>query len=135
MKTRYAELPAYTTRDASEIRELMHPDVHAGLGVSRQSLAQARVAPGARTLLHRHHHSEEIYHITAGKGRMILGEQTFAVRTGDTVCIPPGTPHCLDNTGTTPLVVLCACSPPYRHDDTEVLMTARPSPTSPPPHE
>ncbi|WP_111657184.1 cupin domain-containing protein [Isoalcanivorax indicus] len=121
MKTRYAELPAYTTRDASEIRELLHPDVHAALGVRHQSLAEARVAPGAATVLHRHHRSEEIYHITAGGGRMTLGEETFTLRAGDTVCITPGTPHRLENTGDTPLVVLCACSPPYAHDDTELL--------------
>ena len=121
MKTRYADIHAFVTRDASEIRELMHPDRDARLGAARQSLAEARVAPGARTLCHRHRTSEEIYHISAGHGRMMLGEDTFSVETGDTVCIPPGTPHWLHNTGTETLVVLCACTPPYSHDDTELL--------------
>jgi mannose-6-phosphate isomerase-like protein (cupin superfamily) len=43
------------------------------------------------------------------------------VQVGDTVCIPPGTPHCVENTGTEPLRILCACAPPYAHDDTELL--------------
>ena len=40
---------------------------------------------------------------------------------GDTLCIKPGTPHHIKNTGTTPLHILCMCSPPYSHEDTELL--------------
>jgi mannose-6-phosphate isomerase-like protein (cupin superfamily) len=39
------------------------------------------------------------------------------------VLIPPGTAHCVENTGTEPLVILCACSPPYAHEDTELITT------------
>lgn len=116
--TRYREITPYPTLDGSEIRELMHPDHQA---VQNQSLAEATVAPGRRTRLHRHVRTEELYHVSAGQGRMTLGEAGFAVGVGDTVLIPPGTAHCIENTGTTPLVILCACSPAYRHDDTELL--------------
>lgn len=118
MKTEYAAIPPFITRDGSEIRELMHPSTHA---VRHQSLAEATVAPGAVTRLHRHRNSEELYHVTAGRGRMTLGERVFDVIVGDTVCIPPGTPHCIENPGTEPLRILCACAPPYAHDDTELL--------------
>lgn len=118
MKTRYAAVPAFITKDGSEIRELMHPSTH---GNHTQSLAEAIVAPAAATRLHRHHQSEELYHITAGRGRMTLGEESFEVEMGDTICIPPGTPHCITNTGTEPLHILCCCAPPYAHDDTELL--------------
>jgi len=118
MKTTYAAVPAYTTRDGSEIRELMHPSVHDNRA---QSLAEALVAPGQTTALHCHHHSEELYHIAAGRGRMTLGDQCFDVGPGDTVCIPPGTPHCIENLGTGPLRILCCCAPPYAHEDTELL--------------
>ena len=67
MKTRYADIPAYVTKDGSEIRELIHPDHH---GARNQSLAEAIIPAGTRTLLHRHHRTEEIYHVTAGQGRM-----------------------------------------------------------------
>ena len=43
------------------------------------------------------------------------------VAVGDTVAIPPGMPHCVNNTGDQPLKILCACSPPYSHDDTFLL--------------
>jgi mannose-6-phosphate isomerase-like protein (cupin superfamily) len=118
MKTAYGEIAAYVTKDGSIIRELMHPAVH---GNRKQSLAEAIVEPGARTALHRHVLTEEIYHITAGAGLMMLGERQFAVAQGDTICIAPGTPHCIDNTGAAPLKILCACSPAYSHDDTQLL--------------
>lgn len=120
VKNRYAAVVSYVTKDGSEIRELMHPLAH---GNERQSLAEAIVAPGAQTLLHRHRRSEEIYHITGGTGVMTLGGETFTVAAGDTVLIPPYTPHCVRNTGTRPLRVLCVCAPAYSHDDTELLQS------------
>ncbi|MEY2633553.1 MAG: hypothetical protein RIR00_2207 [Pseudomonadota bacterium] len=114
----YAAVTAYVTRDGSEIRELMHPAVQ---GNRAQSLAEAIVQPGARTLRHRHHCSEEIYHVTAGRGRMQLGEAWLALAPGDTVCIPPGTPHWVVAADEAPLHLLCCCAPAYAHEDTELL--------------
>ena len=96
----------------------MHPAVH---GNSKQSLAEATIPVGATTALHRHHRTEEIYHITAGHGLMIVGEQTVEVTAGDTICIPPETDHRLENTGKADLKLLCCCAPPYSHDDTELI--------------
>jgi len=118
MRSRYADAPAYVTKDGSEIRELMHPSLH---GNRRQSLAEATVAPGTRTHLHRHALTEELYHVTAGSGIMTLGDRCFPVAVGDTVLIAPGTLHRIEATGAEPLRILCCCSPPYSHDDTELL--------------
>lgn len=120
MLSRYRDQAPYRTKDGSEIRELMHPGVH---GNRRQSLAEARVAPGQRTALHLHHASEELYHVTAGRGRMTLGAKELTIAPGDTVAIPPGTPHAVQNVGDAELVILCCCSPPYAHADTELLPT------------
>jgi len=121
-KTEYSVLHDFITRDGSQIRELMHPSSHADEhGVQAQSLAEARVAVGNQTQLHCHHLTEELYHITAGTGIMTLGEESFPVKTGDTVCIPPHTAHCIKNTGKAELVILCCCSPAYADDDTELL--------------
>jgi mannose-6-phosphate isomerase-like protein (cupin superfamily) len=116
--TRRADIEPYITLDASEIRELMHPGPH---GNVNQSLAEATVPPGARTHLHRHRVTEEIYHVTAGTGWMVHGATGFRVSAGDSIVIPPGTPHCVHNDGASDLVILCACSPAYSHDDTELL--------------
>jgi len=121
MKSRYADARPYITRDGSEIRELMHPASH---GVRRQSLAEAVVQPGARTLLHRHALTEELYHVTAGSGLMTLGGASFPVAAGDTVVIAPGTPHRIEATGSEPLRILCCCTPAYAHEDTELLEAA-----------
>ncbi len=118
MKTAYSSAEPYVTKDGSTIRELLHPNLH---GDGAQSLAEARIAPGSATLPHRHRQSEELYHITAGEGVMTLGEERFPVRVGDTVRIPPGTPHRAKNTGTDELVILCCCVPAYSHEDTELL--------------
>ena len=118
IRSRLADVPSYVTKDGSSVRELMHPEVH---GSVRQSLAEASVPAGCATLLHRHQASEELYHILSGTGRMTLGGEEFAIAPGDTLLIPSGTPHRLRNTGNEPLRLLCACSPAYRHEDTEVL--------------
>jgi mannose-6-phosphate isomerase-like protein (cupin superfamily) len=118
MRQAYKDVTPYMTKDGSEIRELMHPSVH---GNARQSLAEATVPVGGKTLLHKHLVTEELYHITQGRGLMTLGDEAFEVFIGDTVCIPPGTQHCIENSGSEPLVLLCCCSPAYSHEDTELV--------------
>jgi mannose-6-phosphate isomerase-like protein (cupin superfamily) len=116
--THYIEAEAFITKDGSMIRELMHPDHHAARA---QSFAEAIVEAGVTTELHLHRRSEEIYHITQGAGRMRLGAKWFDVVVGDTIVIEPGTPHCITNIGKDELKILCACSPAYSHDDTDLL--------------
>ena len=52
---------------------------------------------------------------------MTLGNALFDLAVGDTICIAPGTPHCIACTSDIPLKILCACAPPYAHDDTEII--------------
>ena len=118
MKTALSELPAYTTKDGSEIRELLHPKLH---GANNQSLAEATIQPGQSTQLHRHAITEEIYHVTQGEGRMRLGESEFPIRAGDTILILPGTAHQVSAGGKAVLKILCCCSPAYDHEDTEII--------------
>lgn len=118
MKTSLIDMPAYLTKDGSQIRELMHPSHHP---VHKQSLAEATIQAGEKTQLHRHALTEELYHVTAGTGVMTLGEERFAISVGDTVLIAPGTPHCVEASGSEPLRILCCCSPAYSHADTELL--------------
>jgi mannose-6-phosphate isomerase-like protein (cupin superfamily) len=112
------EVPAFVTKDGSSVRELMHPAKHASRA---QSLAEASVAPGAATSLHRHRTSEELYCVLEGRGEMTLGTRVFEIKSGDTICILPGTAHRVRNTGEEALRILCSCSPAYRDEDTELL--------------
>jgi mannose-6-phosphate isomerase-like protein (cupin superfamily) len=59
--------------------------------------------------------------VTRGTGRLTLGREQLELAPGDTVCIPPGVAHCVENTGTDPLHILCCCAPAYSHADTELL--------------
>ena len=118
--TNYQEIVPYTTEDGSTVRELIHPEVH---GNSNLSVAEATVPMGICTKAHIHKHTEEVYHITRGSGVMRLGEQHFKIEEGDTICIRPGMPHSVENTGTSSLKILCCCSPAYSHEDTVLLGT------------
>lgn len=118
MLTHYSQIEAFITKDGSEIRELMHPQVH---GNRNQSIAEATVPVGAKTARHKHNKTEEIYFIVQGEGIMSLGEKSFKVIQGDSVCIEPGTSHNIENTGELPLKILCSCSPAYSDEDTDLL--------------
>ena len=118
MKVSTSDIRPYITNDGSGIREIIHPDRdHRAL----MSLAEATVDPGMKTFLHRHNESQEIYHITQGSGVMTLGNNFMEISAGDSVLIPAGTGHCVENTGEVPIRIMCCCSPPYSHEDTEIL--------------
>jgi mannose-6-phosphate isomerase-like protein (cupin superfamily) len=106
---------SFTTKDGSEIRELL---AHRNSSIRNQSLAEARLPPGASTTLHYHPRAEEIYYILSGQGLMRLEPETMTVGPGDAVAIPPGRIHQITNTGNTTLIFLCCCAPGYEHDDT-----------------
>ncbi len=118
IKSSHTQAVEYLTKDGSSIRELMHPRQH---GNCNQSLAEARLNPGITTHLHLHRLSEEIYYIIQGTAVMTLDAERFPVNPGDSICIPPGTPHCISNCGDSDLVILCCCAPAYSHSDTELL--------------
>lgn len=111
-------VPAFTTKDGSEIRELL---AHRNSGIRNQSLAEARLPPGGQTTPHYHPQTEEIYYILAGTGRMTIGEESRDVGPGDAIAIPPGAPHTIQNTGDDVLKFLCCCAPAYEHADTVLL--------------
>ena len=100
----------FITKDGSTIRELHHTDV--------QSLAEAALEPDQATERHYHGRTEEIYFVTKGSGSLEVDGETRTVRPGDAVLIPPRAWHTLENDGTSELLILCMCSPPYSDEDT-----------------
>ena len=101
------KVESFTTKDGSQIRELL---AHRNSCILNQSLAEARVAPGATTVLHYHCRTEEIYYVLAGRGRMRLGQELREIGPGDAVAIPPGDVHQITNIGSEELVFLCCCT-------------------------
>jgi mannose-6-phosphate isomerase-like protein (cupin superfamily) len=109
------QAPAFTTKDGSEIRELLS---HRNAAIRHQSLAEARVPPGTSTTPHYHARTEEIYYILSGTANMTIGKETHPVGPGDAIAIPPGRVHTISNTSQEMLTFLCCCAPGYEHDDT-----------------
>lgn len=105
----------FITADGSTIRELAG---RVAAPAVNQSLAEATVPVGRATTAHYHPQSEELYFITAGRGRLRLADEERDVAPGDCIVIPPGVEHKLTNTGAEPLVLLCCCAPAYSHEDT-----------------
>jgi mannose-6-phosphate isomerase-like protein (cupin superfamily) len=111
------DVPAFITKDGSEIRELL---AHRNSAIRNQSLAEARLAVGGSTQEHYHPKAEEIYYITHGIGRIRIEAETRDVKTGDAIAIPSGKKHKLWNTGKETLRLLCCCAPAYEHSDTVI---------------
>jgi mannose-6-phosphate isomerase-like protein (cupin superfamily) len=109
---------AFRTKDGSEIRELL---AHRNSCIQKQSLAEARLEPGARTAAHFHHATEEIYYILEGTGEMRINEESRSVGPGDAIAIPPGMVHTIVNSGEVALRFLCCCAPAYEHEDTVLV--------------
>ncbi len=61
------EVAPFTTKDGSEIRELL---AHRNSAIRNQSLAEARLAVSGATQEHFHPRAEEIYFITHGTGKI-----------------------------------------------------------------
>jgi mannose-6-phosphate isomerase-like protein (cupin superfamily) len=113
-----AHVPAFSTKDGSEIRELL---AHRNSCIAKQSLAEARLPPGAKTTPHYHPQTEEIYYLLEGTGRMQIGAETRDVAAGDAIAIPPGAIHTITNTGAETLKFLCCCAPSYEDADTVLV--------------
>src|SRR4051794_10916990 len=107
----HAQLKAFTTLDGSEIREWAGGGRDfPSLPARNQSLAEATVPPGGATTAHFHRLTEELYLVTAGRGRLLIDGEERELAEGDCALIPPGAIHKLFNTGTQPLRVVCACA-------------------------
>src|SRR3954467_3195900 len=111
------DVPAFITKDGSEIRELL---AHRNSAIRNQSLAEARLPVGGSTQEHYHPKAEEIYYITHGQGRVRIEGESREANVGDAIAIPPGQKHKLWNTGRETLRLLCCCVPAYENEDTVI---------------
>jgi len=112
------QVPAFTTKDGSTIRELL---AYRNSCIRNQSLAEATIPVGGSTAEHYHPKTEEIYYILKGFGNMKICDEIRSIFPLDAIAIPPGAAHKIWNTGTEDLVLLCCCAPAYEHEDTVLL--------------
>jgi mannose-6-phosphate isomerase-like protein (cupin superfamily) len=114
----YPQIEAFTTLDGSEIREWAGP---VSIPARNQSLAEATIPVGGATTEHYHRLTEELYLVTAGRGRLVIDGEERKIAVGDCALIPPGARHKLFNQGEEPLRIVCACSPAYSDEDTVLV--------------
>lgn len=116
--TSYAQIQPFTTLDGSQIREWAG---RVSAPARNQSLAEATIPPGGATAEHLHRATEELYLVTAGRGRLVIDGEERLIEPGDCALIPPGARHKLFNVGEEPLRIVCACAPAYSDEDTQLL--------------
>jgi mannose-6-phosphate isomerase-like protein (cupin superfamily) len=111
----YAQIEPFRTLDGSEIREWAGK---VAMPACNQSLAEATIPVGAATTEHYHRVTEELYLVSAGRGRLVIDGEQRLIEEGDCALIAPGARHKLFNVGEQPLRVICACAPAYSDEDT-----------------
>jgi mannose-6-phosphate isomerase-like protein (cupin superfamily) len=116
--TSHAQIQPFITLDGSEIREWAG---RVSAPAQNQSLAEATIPVGGATTEHLHRTSEELYLVSAGRGRLVIDGEEQAIEQGDCALIPPGAAHKLFNIGAEPLRIVCACAPAYSDEDTQLL--------------
>lgn len=92
-------------------RQVLHPKV----GSRLVSMGAIVIAPGqtfgAQDGPHHHRLSEDTVFIVEGEGRVWLGDKWVPVKAGDVFHVPPLVPHCVENTGSVPLVTIGGQTP------------------------
>ncbi|MCB1058991.1 MAG: cupin domain-containing protein [Calditrichaeota bacterium] len=112
------ESEEFTAGDGTILREILHPD-KADLALG-YSLAIAKLAPEATSILHRLRTSE-VYYILKGRGNMELDGKWTEVGPGDTVYIAPYVTQRIKSLGPEELEFLCIVDPAWKVEDEEIL--------------
>ena len=66
---------------------------------------------GGKTPPNVHHEAHEMFYVLSGRGRAYCGGETFEVGQGDTLVLPPGLEHVVENTGPDKLYCLTVMVP------------------------
>ncbi|MBM7456841.1 mannose-1-phosphate guanylyltransferase [Oceanisphaera litoralis] len=84
---------------------------------TRYQVKRITVNPGARLSLQMHHHRAEHWVVVSGTARVSLGEQTRLLTENQSVYIPLGQHHALENPGKIPLELIEVQSGSYLGED------------------
>jgi mannose-6-phosphate isomerase-like protein (cupin superfamily) len=70
------------------------------------TMGQTIIYPTGKTTGHAHSDMEEVYYILSGKGKMVVGDDEFEIKAGDSFYVPFGEFHVTYNTGNQPLAMV-----------------------------
>ncbi|MFN3712210.1 MAG: mannose-1-phosphate guanylyltransferase/mannose-6-phosphate isomerase [Alcanivoracaceae bacterium] len=103
---------------------LNHREVYRPWGVydsidngERYQVKRITVKPGARLSLQMHHHRAEHWVVVSGTARVTKGDQSMLIAENESVYIPVGQVHTLENPGKIPLEVIEVQSGSYLGED------------------
>ncbi|MHB1315994.1 MAG: cupin domain-containing protein [Christensenellales bacterium] len=97
------------TLDGRSVIWLMKPEETGG---KYSSACIVEVFPGKRCKpAHAHPNGEETIYIVSGKGKALIGEDSYEIQAGSIMLFPQGVPHMLYNTGSEPLKGICFYAP------------------------
>jgi quercetin dioxygenase-like cupin family protein len=74
-------------------------------------LLEVSLAPGIGVPRHTHTREDETYYVTSGELEVVVGEETFVLKAGDSLMAPRDIPHQLRNSGSTTNHYLLVFSP------------------------
>ncbi|MFZ9735025.1 MAG: mannose-1-phosphate guanylyltransferase/mannose-6-phosphate isomerase [Burkholderiaceae bacterium] len=83
----------------------------------RYQVKRISVKPGARLSLQMHHHRAEHWIVVSGTAKVTIGEKEQLVAENQSVYIPIGEKHCLENPGKLPLELIEVQSGSYLGED------------------
>ena len=112
-------LKAAGRSEAELHREVFRPwgaydSIHAG---ERHQVKRITVKPGARLSLQMHHYRAEHWVVVRGTARVTIGEEVTLVSENQSVYIPVGVKHCLENPGKVAIELIEVQSGGYLGED------------------
>ena len=69
-------------------------------------LGNTIIYPEGTTTGHSHDDMEEVYYVVSGSGIMVVGEDEYQIKPGDSLYVPPGEFHTTRQVGNLPLVLV-----------------------------
>ena len=97
--------------DSKVVKSNKTYDVIDNTNLNNLVISKTILHPGKETGGHNHSGQEEVYIFTNGWGSMVVGTETYNVKTGDIVLIPDGAFHKVWNTSiykaNNPLIFVC----------------------------
>lgn len=75
------------------------------------------VAPGKRFGWHLYKYRAEHWVVVEGLPMINIGDESMAVPVNESVFVPPKTPHCLENPGQEPVIIIAVQTGAYLEED------------------
>jgi predicted cupin superfamily sugar epimerase/mannose-6-phosphate isomerase-like protein (cupin superfamily) len=110
------DVPVQSPSPGVRLQELVGRVAHLA-PTSRLSVAQFNLAPGHSSGTSFNHHSQEVFLVTGGSGRVHLDARVVSVGPGSTVFIPAAEPHSIEADASNTLIFLAISAPAFSPED------------------